>query len=420
MMRGRALAMSLVAVLGATLATEPLRAQFAEGRTESVTRVRAGDILPPSVQRGADYRVIDDVRVVDNLFEFTLETDAGLDTVRSRALLDVRVFEADVLGQATAQLEQRDNRPKTELRGRLEVRGNNVEEILTSPFSTASSLAGQLGRNVADTLGKGGRSRSGQRSAPDGVVTSRDPIAEAHRRTVASQLGLDVYSGNRAVQAFLDRVALERQAGRVSAGTGLITAQPPARIAVDGGRLDREIENLVRRLDAVELDAAVAAELRPMGASVAEADAFMHNGALTPRHRLTMAAYLDYVGAVPGRAGLIAAAAGSRNESEAVAWRDTTVMYARRTEVFGRLARIDSELGLPVATSADGRLVLALAVDLLAWDEDTVRLADRLIGLAKSRGATGVELLLSGTVTPRAASGLASHGVEVRERYLRP
>ena len=74
---------------------------------------------------------------------------------------------------------------------------------------------------------------------------------------MASQLELDVYSRNPRVQEFLNAVVRAREAGDVAAGGGLISVRRSRGEEVDGGRLRAEVDTLVRRLNAPDLDAAV-------------------------------------------------------------------------------------------------------------------------------------------------------------------
>ena len=101
---------------------------------------------------------------------------------------------------------------------------------------------------------------------------------------MASQLELDVYSRNPRVQEFLNAVVRAREAGDVAAGGGLISVRRSRGEEVDGGRLRAEVDTLVRRLNAPDLDAAV----RKRCALQVPADTvgkFFANPNLSPRHR---------------------------------------------------------------------------------------------------------------------------------------
>jgi hypothetical protein len=394
-------------------------AQFVEDRFETITTVRASEILPGSLYRSSAYQVSEEVRVDQNAYIFTVETDGGLFPVVSRRLLDIRLFETEVVAQAVAQFRKKNKKLATELKGVLEVRENRLGDILTSPLKTASNLAGQLGRNVAETLGDKSTKRKGK-ATEQPLYRDRDPIVAAHRRTVASQLRLDVYSTNPSVQAFLDAAAKAREGGDVSAGGALITVAQPPTVRVAGGRLDGEVESLVRRLRPSELNAAVYAELGALGVRPAAADRFMSNPNLSPRHRLVLAAHLDALGDIPGRELLASLTATASSEPEALAYLDMVRMYAILSERDSPIRRFSGGAGVPLAVLADGRVALALGVDLAFWNEDTSRLTTWLAQKSKTDGARGAVLMLSGAATPRAAGAITGRGIDLKEQYLVP
>jgi hypothetical protein len=116
-------------------------------------------------------------------------------------------------------------------------------------------LAAQLTRNISDTLGV--------TESPDNdsstVVAERswsrpDPVAGAHRRKVASQIGLDVYSRNPKMQEFLDAVVTVRESGQMRPGMAMVPTPRYAKRKIAGGQIDRQIEKLLRRLSAAEVD----------------------------------------------------------------------------------------------------------------------------------------------------------------------
>ena len=80
------------------------------------------------------------------------------------------------------------------------------------------------------------------------------PVAGAHRRKVASQIGLDVYSRNPKMQEFLDAVVTVRESGQMRPGMAMVPTPRYAKRKIAGGQIDRQIEKLLRRLSAAEVD----------------------------------------------------------------------------------------------------------------------------------------------------------------------
>lgn len=397
--------------IAALLASVDAGAQFVDDRFETIDTIRANDVLAPALYQSPYHQVIDEVVVRQNSYVFRVDTGTQRFTVASKALLEERVHENSVLAQAVAQFEARNKKLATELRGVLTVRTHDVAQILASPFSTAADLAGQFGRNVAQTLGE-------DRKKPDDVHKTSldwegDSVAASHRRTVASQLELDVYSRNPRVQEFLNTVVRAREAGDVAAGGGLISVRRSRAQEVDGGRLRAEVDTLVRRLNALDLDAAVKQEMAALRVPVETADRFFGNPNLSPRHRLTLTAYLDYIGAIPGRHHLVAASASSGSEAEAFAWQRMAKLFALYHGQGDRIVRFDAELGFPAALTRSGRMVLALPLDLVFWDAETRESTDRIAGAMAKKGVERGVVLLSGTITPKAASAMSERRLEV-------
>ena len=409
-----------VALALACLLCADVTAQFARPAFEFEPSRLAADVVPRPLLRSPHYQVQDSVEVRDYTYVFRVNSEFGAFETQSLALLRIRLREIATLAQAVNAFQRTNSKLGARLRGTLNVRGNNFADILTSPFSTAGSLAGQLVSNASETLGASGA----QRSARAGVsgrgrrAAGGDPILEAHRRTVASQLGLDVYSRNPRVQEFLDAVARAREGGRPgAAGIAMVrTPQAPSQ-PIAGGRIDAQIENVVRRLSAREVDEAVMEELLGMGLESGAVQRFIGNQALSPRHRLTIVAHLDFLGKLPGRSLLVAVAAGARSEAESLAIQELTRMYARYHESVAPLKAFREIGGWPTAASAAG-WVMCVPVDLLHWHDKTERLGKALAEASSGTAPKPPVVMVAGEVTQAASRGLRHVGVDVRAGFM--
>ncbi|NKC12304.1 MAG: hypothetical protein GKR94_08890 [Gammaproteobacteria bacterium] len=390
-------------------------AQFKDDRFETVQVVQAADVLPAYLYRSAHYRVLDDVRVRENTFIFQVEGGESSFTVASTPLLRTRLKELTVLAQAVAQFNVRNEALGAQLRGTLNVRGRSFGAIIASPLSTAANLAGQLSRNVQETLGA--EVEREQVSRPPPGIDKSDPVAAAHRRNIASQLSLDVYSTNPQVQRFLNAVVRAREAGDVGAGISLLTTPFPAGMQVAGGAMASNVDALVRQLSAAEVNSAVTEELMRMGIGEPAVRRFVSNSAMSPRHRLTIAAHLDFLGPLEGRQVLIDAANGARTETEALAYQEMVRMFAHYHESHPIRGFVVSA-GLPGALDGRGNLVLALPVDLVIWDEAMKVAAGRLSALKARRKLRNIMLLTIGQATALTRRALGQQGIELAERYM--
>jgi len=397
-------------------------AQLASDAYEPVPTLRAGDILPPALLRSGQHRVLDTVGVEGDLYTFELDSPYGLYRVRSLAMLRVRVHEVRTLAQAINQYQLADREFADRLRGTLSVGADSFVDILASPFDTATSLAGQLASNIEQTVRElnrfpSPRDEEGQPSPYLDTVTL-DPITGAHKRAVASQLDLNVYSSNPRVQEFLNTVARARSAGHFQAGIATIRvpAAPVARVA--GGRLESEVKSLLRRLTPDEIDEGVGAELARIGVAEPVIAHFLAHRFYSPRHRLLIATHLDFLHGVDGRPSLVEAALAGTSEADALSFVELARMIALYHERVEPLTTLRLAGALPIAIANGNRVVIALPVDLIWWRRETDRVFAELAGALSAAGHAEHELVLTGTLTDAARRGLEAYGYRFRERFL--
>ena len=414
--RTTCVALALALAFGLASATS---AQLRKAEYENAPRVLAADAVPKVLLRSPHYRVEDDVSVSENTYHFRVDSDLGDYHTSSLALLRVRLHEIATLAQAVAAFNLSNRDLGAEIRGALSVRRDNFADILTSPLTTAASLAGQLTQNVTETVGLT-KSRERANVPRDGSQSVLiDGVAAAHRRTVASQVGLDVYSSNTKVQEFFDAVVKARQAGRVGSGLTLVRTPHVATVRVAGGKLATQVDTVIRQLSAAEVNDVVREELLRMGVAPPRTQAFMRSRVLTPRHRLSIVAHLDFLGAMPNRGAIVALAAGARGEAEALAYVELTRMFASYHERVSRIRSIDTLGAFPIARTAKN-LILFLPTDILHWDERADRLAAALSDRAYADTKNPPHLVVLGAATELAQTSLGRAGVDVSTQFMTP
>lgn len=413
--RARRLFAGLVAALPALAA-----AQFVTDAYESKPLLRASDVVPERLLRSGAHLVRDEVAIDDNHLVFEIESEFGIYQVRSLAMLRIRVHEVETLAQAVNQYEHRDRRFAAELRGQLHVGADSFVDIVKSPLHTATELAGQLANNVGDTVSAIGDFSGEDAPQPAPDAAAGGPLLQAHKRSVASQLNLDVYSTNPTVQQFLDRLARARTAGRFTAGVVTLTVPPAAGRQVAGGAVDALVDDRVKEYPAAELDQLTAQQLAAMGVDEPLRTRFMENAAFSPRHRASIAAHLEFLDGVADRAALIEAALSAHSEAEAVSFEQLARMFALYHENVARLRSLRAEAGLPLGITAEDRLVVALPVDIVYWNEDAEQTFGGLVQLGEAAGYQGRELVLSGILTAAARQQLERRGFTWRETFLSP
>ena len=434
---------STALLTGLLIATQPLHVQLASGAFETVDVVRAADILPSDLLQSGEHRVLDEVKVDGDFFAFEIEAADGVYRVTSIGMLEIRVREIKTLAQAVSQFRRQKRQVAVQQRRQLtgddptrglgdapavyaaeqvQIGGNSVASILTSPLNTASQAGNQLAEKAERTADQLTR-RPGSRTvttAPDPYINevSLNPIAGAHKRNVANQLGLDVYSSNPQVQAFLDAAATARLEGDFSAGVALIRVPKSREVRVADGRLEAEIKLVLKNLSPEELNEGVDEQLERIGVADADRLKFMVHSRYSPTHRTAITAYLDFMRGVQNRGAVIQSALNSNSEMQAVAHVRLARMLAHYHESVAPLRELKLAANQVVAVTEDNRMVVFMPVDMVYWNrriDDAAKLWKRE---AAQRGSASPEIVLTGTATYVAASGLINKGFELRQEFL--
>ena len=417
-MRTASLLPVVIAVGGALTVSANVEAQFRKAEYENPVSVLAAEVVPRPLFRSPHYQVDDDVGIRENTYQFRVESELGAFTTSSPSLLRIRLNEIATLAQAVSAFNRNNRKLGAEIRGALRVRKDNFADILTSPLTTAASLAGQLTQNVGETVGLAKRKPHADKGGNTRPVPV-DAVAEAHRRTVASQLGLDVYSTNPPLQQFFDAVVKAREAGRVGTSLTLVRKPTVATVHVAGGQLDAQGATVIRQLSADEVNAVVRDELLRMKVAPPATRAFMNNTVLSPLHRLSIVAQLDFLGAMPNRGAIVGLAARARGEAEGLAYVELARMFASYHERVQRIVAIEKLGAFPMARTAR-ELVLFVPADIVHWDERSDRLTNAFSERALKQTKATARLVVLGNVTERARTSFNRGGVDVFEQFLTP
>ncbi|MEE9267139.1 MAG: hypothetical protein V3V86_10465, partial [Gammaproteobacteria bacterium] len=202
----------------------PARAQLTADAHELPPHVELDTVLPETLMQSGVHRVEDDLRVKGTLFEFTVDSDHGRYDVPSIPMVILRIHEIRTLAQAVDAFQRENLKLAAELREVMRRGGGSGVDILTSPLDTGSAdisryVNNNVGQSIeelrkrSDPKGQRALGSDGKSGLERNMYESwlpEDPILAAHKRAVALQLDLDIYSSNTRVQAFLDTLARAR------------------------------------------------------------------------------------------------------------------------------------------------------------------------------------------------------------------
>jgi len=227
---------------------------------ESYPVINSNSVLS-SEYLSSTYHRVDSIDIYNGFYHFIVESDIGQFDISSLALLKKRVNEIKTISRGIASYKLKDEEFSGELRSQLSLSSDSAVDLLTSPFSTASNLAGQLASNLSATLDGEDPYVANQYNKPS-FSEPNDPTTATHKRNIAFQLGLDIYTTNSKAQLFLNAVANARASGRVSAGIGLtddFSSRPKM------NELDMKIKYLMKSKPLLELNDTIEESLTAIG-----------------------------------------------------------------------------------------------------------------------------------------------------------
>ena len=394
-----AFAVSILPVAGA----QPAYAQPAN-LTEAPPVMLAKEALGPDLLRGPDHLVEDFVYNDGAINRYQVTSTYGRHSVRSTALLRLRVYELLAL-RRIEQLEQTD----------LYARARQA--AATSPL--AQQKMAILGRpGVAGPSGGAGAFFGGPVS-PDGVGVDLSMTAgkfERYRRRFAYSAGLNPYSRFDALQQVVREYAWTCFAGGVEVDAAFAAIAdapvklPPARA------FDDLIAKRIRDETATQLRERNVQLLVGMGVNESVARVLQGQPLYTPVARTVITEALARMPEVQGRQVFVERAALIHEVALAQQiqdWAELLAGYHNNVEPVARIIQLGSS---PFMVTADGKIVGVFAMDLLVWTQQTANALDTLSGqLARVPGLTGRELWFAGSVTPLTRQNLEKRGWKVEE-----
>ena len=177
-----------------------------------------------------------------------------------------------------------------------------------------SKLAGQINGNIEGTLAGQDPyvSSSGNRYS---TMEPKDQTTALHKHNIAFQTRLDLYSSYSRVQSFLNKLANERSAGRVSAGVGLsnvFSGLLPA--------LEQQVSLTLKNKSLEELNVYHLELLNRLRISSTAANAFIQNQTLSPAQNPRVLVYLNEIRQVNRLETMIKLTLQAENELMAMAF----------------------------------------------------------------------------------------------------
>ena len=383
--------------------------------TEEIPQIIISEILPPSIAQSVSYRVEEGTLEGDHIL-FRIESDFGDFTIDSIPLLISRVREISILNRAVNQVGQQNQGSSEYSRGKYHVSADSALDILTQPLSTASNVAGQVRSNFENNSTAESPEIYMEYSA--GRTESDDPVIAMHKRNVASQWGLDVYSSNPLVQKFLNEAASERSAGKISAGAPVMERVDLAPFKIENRNIELEIRRLVKINTISELEDLNNQILSGINLSDEVRLRFLHHRMYSPRYQTAIIHYLDLLRGVVNRSAFIQQAVEADSESSALGYEIAAMMLAHYHQNIAPLLKLYTGNKVLQAVSGDNRILYFSTSDMIYWSEENDVFFNTLNKHAKQAGFSGKEIVTSGDITDEASAQLQNMGFLIRKRII--
>ena len=369
------------------------------------------ELLPEQYRSSPYYRILD-VHLQDDLYLFDVETEVGIHSIQSVALLIKRLQEIELLSQAKYQFNEDES--SEVIPGQIRIQSDSAVDLITSPITSAGSLVGQFANNFGDTLsGEVHYSASGSLYASS---ENADPNFSMHRRNIANQLSLDVYSLNRYLQTYLNAMARARSAGDISAGTKQVNFNRSYKHYPDNGRIEREAEQILRRYELEDLKQYQQLQLKSMRVSDELAEQFLNHEHLTPSIQIRIMQHMDYLYQVKNSESVIAAALSVNSNAEAHNFLHNLrlLLSSYEKEKFTALTAIDKHL---IATAKGKKTRIFFASDILYENPVQLESLAKITTSARNR-KFGEVLITQGIISNAIKQRLLNQEIDFFEQAL--
>ena len=374
----------------------------------------ARDLLPPDLLEGPHHAVEEAVYTDGTTHVFTIVSDFGTFYARGDDMLASRLHEVRALA---ALREMSATKEFATAAGRaLASPFVATWNLITNPVDTIVGVPKGAWENVRRTSDLA----RGERGELEDSAFREFIGFEAKKRQIAGELDVDPYSSNKALQKELNRFAWAAYAGGLPSMFVPFAKPPPAGNG-DGDPADPGTEHrpreILRQYSPEDLDRLNRIELAVMGVPPPLCDEFIHHPWYSPRHETILVESLAALDLAENRRAFIEVAITAVSEDDARFYQHTAELMRRYNDNIGRIDKIVTVEGTLTGYAAEGTLVVPFPADHVVWSRSTAAFARSFTGaLPDDIEVRRTELLLSGTLSPKARAKIEDLGVEVVDR----
>lgn len=344
------------------------------------------------------YHRVDSIDINNDYYHFIVESDIGRYDIHSLALLKKRVNEIKTISRAINTYEQQDDEFSGELRSQLRISADSAVDLLTTPLNTASNLAGQLAGNLNATLA--GEDAFVYHSGKQTSYEPKDPTTATHKRNIAFQLGLDMYTNNMRVQSFLNTVANARSSGKVSAGIGLSNDVA----SVD--EMDLKIKYIIKSKTLAELNHHNSEWLSRIGIKETLIKNFIAHPILSPTNKTIITAYVSKLENVSRLDNFIELVLTTNDELKASLFERLSKALWQYHSDIEKITTFSNYKGQAAIITESRKIAFFDTADLLIWSEAKQEQYENSAKHAEKSGYKNWEIVSFGKLSSLASQKL--------------
>src|SRR5262245_43276595 len=377
---------------------------------EAAPTLQASKMLPAALRSGAHFRVDDKVANDGYVNTYQLHSKFGTFTTVSTAMLVKRI------GEVNALVVMEQVKGTTEFTSALKKAGAGVvgsaKNLVTHPVESVSGAAAGLGaafRTASASLTGPKRSEAEESRVKDMIGFAR------MKRDYAYQFGVDVYSDNKVLQERLDEITWAGYGGSMTLSAALAAVPGAAGAAVSVVTTNRLLNDVFRTTAPADLRRMNGDKLKAMDVNPDIADAYLNNGAFSPREQTLLVHALDEMPGVGNRAAFIRFAIATPNRTMAFFRERQAEMYAGYHKTVAALSSFVSLGELAAARTGNSALVFCVPLDYLVWTEPMAKFITAANKVIEEAGAKDKQLWVPRSLSAEARKAMESRGWQVHE-----
>jgi hypothetical protein len=373
----------------------------------------AADFLSPMPLRTANYTIEATARNDGLMNHYTVSSPFGALDVTGDAMARERAREMDAIA-AIRRIKKTDafmNGLSAAIAGPLEA----TKTLITKPVQTIENLgqaAKEMVGNLMSAIGNFGKKDSG-----DSTAMLKDLIGyNKAKRVLAFRLGVDPYSSNPYLQEELGDLAWANFAGGATIDVAISAATVGGVGAtVSAINMGTATGGLLLTKSLAGLSNLNSKYLADMGLTGVTADPFLFHAKYSVPHQTLLVLALGAMQDVPGRADYIHLATGAANEDQARFYKRTAEIMAAYHQQVRPVKRIMVNQGWAFFEDADGRTVLPVLADYMAWTAKTAAMTQ---AFPAAPGGQSRALWTTGFVSPVTRSEITALGIAAEEKVF--